>query len=152
MPHDAGVAEQPCHVFRPESSDPLRIETGEGGAEVLALPQDRQPAQTGLEAFEADLLEQPPIIHHGTAPLLVVVGDVHRVVAAPQAALSAAAGVDESRGHRDRREGCPASRRSRVSAALSLRSIAASTVGNDGWTDSIASITADATTSRVNHV
>ena len=43
----------------PNCGDPLDVEAGERRAEVLAFAQDRDPAQPGLEALQADLLEQP---------------------------------------------------------------------------------------------
>src|SRR5204862_2057878 len=71
--NDARVAHQPFDVTRRESRDGGRIEAGERGAEVLTLAQDRQPAETGHEAFEADLLEEAAVVGHGPAPLRVVV-------------------------------------------------------------------------------
>jgi hypothetical protein len=57
--HDAGVAEQFLDARRREARDALEVEVRERAPEVLALAQDRQPAQPGLETLEADLLEQP---------------------------------------------------------------------------------------------
>jgi hypothetical protein len=50
MAHDADIAEQAGDVVRVERGDPLGIEAGEAVPERLALVQDRQPAQAGLEA------------------------------------------------------------------------------------------------------
>jgi hypothetical protein len=52
-----------------EAGDRLVIEPGERRPERLPLAQDRQPAQSRLEAFEADLLEQPVIVGDRPAPL-----------------------------------------------------------------------------------
>jgi len=54
---------------RIESGDPLGIEAGEALPERLALVQDRQPAQTGLEAFEAKLFEEARVVGDREAPL-----------------------------------------------------------------------------------
>src|SRR5690606_6680418 len=73
MPHDARVAEEPLHVPLRVAGDALEIEVVKGAAEVLALGEDRPPAQPGLEPFEAELLEEPSIVHHGKSPFGVVV-------------------------------------------------------------------------------
>jgi len=86
MAHDAGVTEQACHVAGGETRHAIDIETGERVTEGVALAENRQPAESGLEAFQADLLEQPRIVGDRPAPLLVVVLDVERVGAAPPAA------------------------------------------------------------------
>ena len=83
---DAGVGEEPGDVVRAEAAQGFGVEVGEGAAEVLALAQDGQPGQAGLEALEAELLEQVAVVRRRPAPLLVVVGRVERVVAAPAAA------------------------------------------------------------------
>src|SRR5690606_27032783 len=67
----------------------LEVEAGERPAEGLALLQDRQPAQPRLEALEAELLEEAPVVAHRPAPLVVVVREVERVLARPPAALHA---------------------------------------------------------------
>ena len=42
-------------------------------AEILALAEDREPGQAGLEALEADLLEQPEVVGDRPAPFAVVI-------------------------------------------------------------------------------
>ena len=64
--HDAGVAHQAGDVLGAVAGDAVGIEAVEGLAEVLALPEDRQPRQAGLEAFEDELLEQGAIVGIGT--------------------------------------------------------------------------------------
>jgi hypothetical protein len=59
-----------------EAGDLPRIEAGEGAPVVLALVQDRRPAQSGLRPFQRDELEQHAIVVHRHAPFLVVVRDV----------------------------------------------------------------------------
>ena len=83
---DVGVCEQTCDIARTHAGDPLDFEAGESRPEALALAQDGEPRQSRLEALEADLLEQAPVIRDRESPLVIVVGDVERIVAAPPAA------------------------------------------------------------------
>ncbi len=92
---DARVAEQPLDVARAHPRHAVEVEAVERVAERFALAQDREPGEPRLEPFEADLLEEAPVFADRKAPLLVVVGDVQRIVAAPRAA----AGFDRARGH-----------------------------------------------------
>jgi len=96
---DAGVAEQAVDVGRPEPGDDPGVEVGEGAPEVVALAQDRQPRQTGLEALEADLLEQPVIVMDVPSPLVIVVGDVVGILPRPPAAGPAVRADDEAVAH-----------------------------------------------------
>ena len=50
--HDAGVGQQPLYFGSPKRAT-VSISNRERGAEVLALAQDRQPRQSGLERLEA---------------------------------------------------------------------------------------------------
>ena len=68
---------------------PLVVEAEERVAKRVPLAQDREPAQSRLEPFEADLLEQAPVVGDREAPLAIVIRDVERVVAAPGAARGA---------------------------------------------------------------
>ena len=54
-------------------------------AEVLALAQDRQPRESGLEPFEAELLVQAGVVDDRPAPLVVVVRRVVGRARAPRA-------------------------------------------------------------------
>src|SRR5215207_2308391 len=67
---DAGVAHQRLDVLGAEGRDHGRIEAGKGAAEILALPQDRDPGQPGLEAVEDQLLKQRPFAPVPTLPSL----------------------------------------------------------------------------------
>jgi hypothetical protein len=89
VPDDAGVAEQPGHVARSHARHGVDLEIPEGAPEVRPLAEDREPGEAGLEALEAELLEEPAIVGDREAPLLVVVGAVERVAAAPAAARDA---------------------------------------------------------------
>ena len=64
-------------------------------AKILALAQDGQPGQAGLEAFEADLLEQPAVVGDGPAPFMVVVVAVVGQAARPGAAGDAVRPFDK---------------------------------------------------------
>ena len=65
MAHDRRVGEQPLDVAVAESRHPLGVEAGEGAPEGLALAEDGQPREAGLEALQAELLEQPPVVATG---------------------------------------------------------------------------------------
>ena len=70
---DAGVGEQAGDVIVAEAGDGLGLEVRERGPERLALAQDRDPGEPGLERLERHALEQPAVVDDGAAPLLVVV-------------------------------------------------------------------------------
>src|SRR5579875_4107377 len=86
VPDDAGVGEESPDVVRAERGDRGDVESGEGGAEVLALAEDRQPGQPGLERLQAEPLEHGLVAAERPAPLLVVVGEVFGAADAPGAA------------------------------------------------------------------
>ena len=99
MPDDRRVAEQPLDVAFVEPGDAFDREARERLPETLALAQDRQPREPGLEALEGEELEQRVVAALLAAPLLVVVGPVERVVPAP-AAASRAVGIEDEVVHR----------------------------------------------------
>jgi hypothetical protein len=103
VPHDPRIAEQARHVARAHARDGVDLEAAEGAPEVLPLPEDRDPGEPGLEALEAELLEEPAVVRHGEAPLAVVVGEVGRLGAGPRAARHAVVAAQhaggESQGH-----------------------------------------------------
>jgi hypothetical protein len=84
--NDAFVGQQPRDVARCESRNLLHVEVCKRAAEVLALPEYRQPAQAGLEAFQADFLEQATIVPDRLSPLTIVILDVERICPAPPTA------------------------------------------------------------------
>src|SRR4051812_33145575 len=61
---DRRVAEETLHVALAEPRDALRIEAFEGGAEPVALAQDRDPRQTRLEPLEAEPLVEAALVEH----------------------------------------------------------------------------------------
>src|SRR5207244_10653632 len=60
-------------------------EAGEGAPECLALAEDREPGEAGLEPFEAEALVEAALIADGAPPFVVVVRLVGRVVGLPAA-------------------------------------------------------------------
>src|SRR3954464_13321468 len=95
--HDAGVAHQPLDLLRSVARDLLRCEAIEGTAEILALTQDRDPGEPGLEAVEHKLLVERAVVVFRHAPFIVVIGDVDRILLCPGAAAPAV-GMEEG-GH-----------------------------------------------------
>lgn len=73
----------------------LEVEAVERPPEVLALAQDRQPREAGLEAFETELFEEAPVVVDRKAPLGVVVGLVLGRGGAPEATDDAVVAFDE---------------------------------------------------------
>ena len=60
--------------------DFLRLEIVEGAAEILALAQDRDPRQPGLESVEHEFLVECAIVEFRHAPFVVVIGDIERIL------------------------------------------------------------------------
>jgi hypothetical protein len=83
---DARVGQQAIHLLDAEPGDHRGVEAGEHLAEALALAEDGEPAEPGLEPLEGELLEQPPVLGDRPAPLGVVVAAVQRVAGTPPAA------------------------------------------------------------------
>ncbi len=96
MADDPGIGEQPLDVLLAEPGDLLEVEPGERLSEVLALAQDRQPGEPGLEPLEDELLEETAVVVDREAPLGVVVGLVLGRRGAPEAARDAVLTLDES--------------------------------------------------------
>src|SRR5690606_37475955 len=86
MANDAGIAQQALDIGLAHGGDGGNVEAVEHRAETLALAQYGDPAQARLEAFKADLLEQPRIADDRPAPFMVVIMAVKRVVSGPGAA------------------------------------------------------------------
>src|SRR5712671_979935 len=72
---DPFVLEQTRDVALGEARDPVEIEIMEGGTEILALGEDRAPAQSGLKTLQVQFLEQAPIVIDRKAPFGVVIGE-----------------------------------------------------------------------------
>ena len=84
--HDARVFKERVDLPLAVARDALRVEAVERLGVGLALLQDGVPAQSRLRALENQHLEEPAVVANRHAPLLVVVGDVERVVVHPAAA------------------------------------------------------------------
>ena len=86
VPDDPGVLEQAIDVAGTEPGHGVEVEAAKRAAERLAFPKDDEPAEAGLESFQADLLEEPAPRTHGHSPFVVVVAAVERIAVAPEAA------------------------------------------------------------------
>ncbi len=73
--NDAGILEQGKNLAPVITSDAVGIEMIESAAVVVALVEDRAPAQSGLCPFEDEEFEQRPVIMNGDAPFFVVIRD-----------------------------------------------------------------------------
>src|SRR5207248_2427000 len=72
---DAGIGEELLHFSRVVAGDLVGVEVIKGVSIILALAEDRLPAQAGLGTFEDEELEELSIIVQRDAPLLVVVAN-----------------------------------------------------------------------------
>ena len=75
-----------CDLLVVVARDLLRLEIVEGFAEIVALAQDRDPRQAGLETVEDQLFVERAVVIFRHAPFGVVIGDVERIFAGPGAA------------------------------------------------------------------
>ncbi len=86
---DAGILQEARDLGLAPAGQDGEVEVGEGAPEVLPFGENGAPAQSGLEPFEAELLEQPPVVGHRAAPFPVVIGLVEGVADAPGTAAAA---------------------------------------------------------------
>jgi len=93
MADDAGIVQETGDLGLAPAGQDGEIEAGEGAPEILPLAENGPPAQPGLEPFETELLEQPPVVGHRPSPFPVVIGLVERIADAPETA-AAAIGTD----------------------------------------------------------
>src|SRR5687767_5137602 len=100
MTDDSLVAEQSPYVAGVEPRDAVDIEIREGVSEVRTFAENRQPAQTGLESFEADLFEQPPVLGDGNAPFIIVITPINLILTWPPAACDAIGVMNQAGGRR----------------------------------------------------
>src|SRR6516164_9167923 len=84
--HDAGVLHQRGGLALAVARDLFWLEAVECATEVLALAQDRDPRQPGLEAVEDQLLIKGAVVVFGHTPFGVVIGNVERVLLGPRTA------------------------------------------------------------------
>src|SRR5205814_4987788 len=83
---DSRVLEELRDLATIVASHALRVEPVERLEEAGALMQNDAPGEPGLEAVEHELREQVPVAVERDAPLLVVVSEHQRVIAARPAA------------------------------------------------------------------
>src|SRR4029079_4160044 len=69
------ILEQPLNLGWREARHPRRIEIGECSPVVLALLEDRLPAQARLRTFEREELEERAVVVNRHPPLVIVVHD-----------------------------------------------------------------------------
>src|ERR1035437_241281 len=75
IPDDRGIRKEPGPVGAVISGNEDRIEAVKGAPEGLALGQDRDPGQAGLEALEGEALKQLTVAGNWNSPLFIVVGE-----------------------------------------------------------------------------
>src|SRR5690348_3202728 len=83
---DADIVHQRMDFLGVVARDLFRPEIVEGTAEIVALAQDGDPGQAGLEAIEDQLLIKRAVVVFRHTPFGVVVCDVDRVLPRPGAA------------------------------------------------------------------
>src|SRR5580704_15234529 len=82
--HDAGILHQPLDLGRSIARDFFRNKIVEGAAEVVALAQDGDPRQAGLESVEHEFFVERAVVVFRHAPLQVAIGDIERIVLGPR--------------------------------------------------------------------
>src|SRR5262249_42899680 len=83
---DADIVHQRKDLLGVVARDLRRFEIVEGAAEVVALAQDGDPGQPGLEPVEDQLFVERAVVIFGYTPFAVVIGDVKGILARPGAA------------------------------------------------------------------
>ena len=86
MPDQARIGHDLVDARRREARDAREVEAGEGLTVTFALAQHRVPAQSGLRAFERDVLEQHVVVVYRDAPFVVVIVLLERRRGRPWAA------------------------------------------------------------------
>ena len=85
MTNDPGIGHQALHVAFAKIFDRVAIEIRESRPEVFALVQNREPAQSGLKAFQQKKLVQGLLVDDRRPPLLIVIATVRVAFFAPRA-------------------------------------------------------------------
>ncbi len=80
VPDDSGIRKRGGHPRVVPAREGIHVEVVEHGSIAVATREDRPPAQARLRAFEAEQLEEAPLVVERQSPLEVVVGDVQLVV------------------------------------------------------------------------
>src|SRR5690606_5436835 len=89
VPHNPRIGQEPLDLPGPVPRHTRRAEAVERLPVALSLPQDRLPRKPRLRPFQYQKLEEPPVVVHRHAPLLVVVTD-RQLALGPGASLHAA--------------------------------------------------------------
>jgi hypothetical protein len=89
MADNAFIPEKPSDVPAVKTSDLVEVKTSERFPEVFTLAKNDQPGESGLEAFQTDLFEEPEIIGDGATPFFVVVALIVLVATSPPTARNA---------------------------------------------------------------
>ncbi len=85
MTHNAGILHQTLNVFVSKCRHFLDVKPGEGSAKILALAQDCQPGQAGLEPLKAQFFKQPCVIGNRMSPFMVMIFKIAILIAVPPA-------------------------------------------------------------------
>ena len=73
MANNTCVLQQSLHIVFVKPGNLMKIKMVKSGAEVFAFIENGAPTQPGLKALQAQLLEQPLVVSHWKAPLVVMV-------------------------------------------------------------------------------
>src|SRR5262249_8402845 len=96
--YDAGVLHQGLNLALLIACNFFRSEAIKSPTKVVALAQDGDPRQAGLEAIEHEFFIERPIVEFRHAPLFVVIGDVERILFRPWTAVQTV-GMEEGLAH-----------------------------------------------------
>jgi hypothetical protein len=83
--YDPGILQQAVDASPIEASHLVVVETRKRLPKVIALTQDREPAEARLKPLEAYFFEKPVVVVNGPPPFQVVVFPVVRRIPAPPA-------------------------------------------------------------------
>jgi len=87
VPHNAGIAQKTGNIVLGIPGDTLTVEPMKRPPVMIPFPENREPAQTGLGPFQDKELKKAPVVMNRDTPLLIVVSDIGRVIAAPYTPL-----------------------------------------------------------------
>ena len=86
MTNHAGIFHERVDLLSVEARDLADVEMRESLSVMLTFLQDGDPGEPGLRALEDELLEEQSVVADGHAPFVVVIGDIQRIISAPEAA------------------------------------------------------------------
>ena len=85
MADHAGIFHERVDLLGVKARDLADVEVREGLSVMLTLLQDGDPGESSLRAFEDELFEELSVVTHGYAPFVIMIGDIQRIVSAPEA-------------------------------------------------------------------